>query len=411
MDADAHRRESDVSDAEVRRFRSIFVCKAEPVVDRDPAPEDVHIVIGGRGEFPHCDNRRDADKIRDQDATAILRAFKSSLPGGTLDRLCGLMMLDRGSELIVSLDALAARRAHAGDPPPSPVVNETGEFMTWRSLHRRLDELARRDDSYAIAALDHEAVVRIDEDGLIACCGGVSWVDVEVGVGEEAALVLDGTTRLLCDDLVAFSNGQLVPVREAQFRRHLSGCSTCQDELVDQVTTMAKLSNPGYSVGLREDYRALLSSFVRLEERSSDPVRRMRGIVVGAALSAALNGPRLVVELARPLMALHQQWTREPGSPVYSDSLDALMDCLGLAVDDFWERRHAPVLSNTDDFPGVQIVGCSCDWMVQAGETNRAQAFEMHAAGSWDDELDAEIEAAQAGGDADGGVAAQGRTS
>ena len=392
-----------MSDADARRFRSVFVRKAQPLSSRDPELEDVHVVIGGHGEFPHCDDRRDADGIRDQDARAILGAFKASLPRGTLDRLCGLMMIDRGSELIVSRDALAARgagtAASTSSSPPS-AVDESSGFMTWRSLHRRLDELARRDDAHARAALDHEVVVRIDEDGLIACCGGVSWVDVEVGVGEESALVFNGTTRLLCDDLVAFSSGELVPVREAQFRRHLAGCSDCQDALVHQLSTVARLVKPGDSVGLREDYRALLSSFVRSEERSTDPVRRMRGVVVGAALSAALNGPRLVVELARPLMALHQEWTRDPDAPIFASSLDALMDHLGLAVDDFWERRHSPVLTNTDTFPGVQIVGCSCDWMLPVGATDRAQEFELHAARAWDDELDAAHADADSNGEA-----------
>lgn len=45
-----------------------------------------------------------------------------------------------------------------------------------------------------------------------------------------------------CDDLIAFSNGELGPERAEAFREHLRSCEACRDDLVDYMQYTAQLS-------------------------------------------------------------------------------------------------------------------------------------------------------------------------
>jgi hypothetical protein len=48
--------------------------------------------------------------------------------------------------------------------------------------------------------------------------------------------------RLPCDDLVDFSNGEIVPARAEAFRAHLVDCEACRDGLVEHQQIGALLS-------------------------------------------------------------------------------------------------------------------------------------------------------------------------
>lgn len=457
---------------QVSTFR---VHKAQPVRGYEVV-DDVHIIIGGAGEFPHLDDFAESDRLQGIDAGLILHALRSSLPGSTLDRLFALLAMERSSRLLVStadLDLgqvptpllrrglslaqsllLSWAQAHVRDDssgvalgavawledqlhgqgaassvpsgdraePPSVVAPEASQpllgageagddlppvgYMTWRDLHRRLDELARgAGDPEVRRALDHEVVMRIDdEDGTVFHCGGLTSVDVEAGCGEDPALMLDGTTRLLCDDLVAFSHGQLSGGRAASFRRHLVVCPRCMTGLLEEFKTLTHLKAGLLVDGLREDHRALLGIFTREARQDVDASARMRAIAVEAALSALSGGLPLRVEVATVLLSLRRSWLAEADPPLLAASLDALMEVLGLRFE-AWSTRHAPALEDVDAAPGVRLAGCTCGWRVPDGSRDLADAFDLHAADAWADEVDAAHEDCPACGHAETPVA------
>jgi anti-sigma factor RsiW len=47
----------------------------------------------------------------------------------------------------------------------------------------------------------------------------------------------------LCDDLIAFADGELDPERAAAFRDHLRTCDACQVGLVEVLQLSARLSD------------------------------------------------------------------------------------------------------------------------------------------------------------------------
>jgi hypothetical protein len=87
------------------------------------------------------------------------------------------------------LDARDWSTAGPVAPGAEPEPDQEGKFMTWRSLCRRLVQLALTDG--ALAALDARVVIRVESAGELYC-GGIGTMNVDIGCGDAPALMIDG---------------------------------------------------------------------------------------------------------------------------------------------------------------------------------------------------------------------------
>lgn len=425
--------------------RIVTVHKAQSIEGRPPVPS-ISISIGGSGEFPRLRDLERADAVRDVDARVVATALRESLPGGTFERVVGLLVLDTASRLVIplsdapyvarvasvtrrglgraqqllahsSVDGYDEERAEAraaiawlddqicggrmsgsllsledaevaGSTSEPPLV--ASGFMTWRDLDRRLRELAVVGGD----ALDQEVVVRVEGDDESLHCGGLESVDVETGCTEQPALVLDASSVSICEDAVPFADGALGSGRAAVFRRHLGSCTSCMAKLAEALQLSAQVGDLGsprrtrlVAAGVAAEHCAILDAFVREHRYSDSPDAVVRASAVRAAISLVAGGPSLSADVAGILVSLRRRWMAETAAPSpFLESLCVLMGALGLNVG-HWSGRHSPTLVDAEAHPGFRIAGCSCGWCVPASATEHPmEAFDLHQGDALADE-------------------------
>jgi ATP-dependent protease ClpP protease subunit len=80
----------------------VLIAKAQPTLRNDGPIEDIEIVIGGvGGVVSDALTMKEACAVFERHAHAICAALSASLPGGTLDRLTGLLLERKASSLRV----------------------------------------------------------------------------------------------------------------------------------------------------------------------------------------------------------------------------------------------------------------------------------------------------------------------
>jgi hypothetical protein len=284
----------------------VSVHKAQSIEGRQPVPS-MSISIGGLGEFPRLSDLDRADAAQDADARSIVTVLRESLPGGTFDRVAGLLVLATASRLVIPIpDApylasvssaarrglgraqrLLARSAVDGDlreraearaavawledqicgarvsgslisavmdddederaspasSVPESAVVESSVPIAGFMTWRDLVDRLGALDLLGSGAADQEVVVRIEDDDGSSHCGGLQSVDVEAGCTEEPALVIDASSVSICEDVIPFADGALGATRASVFRRHLGSCTSCMVNLAEALQLSAQIGD------------------------------------------------------------------------------------------------------------------------------------------------------------------------